>query len=77
MINYATFPDDFQFHLLKNSAQMRTLCGLPTKGVSRGARERRPPAVVTSTKPMPIYILCSLCEKLANSRGISHLTPAT
>ena len=61
MIAFAVFPGDYQFHLLKKANQTRTLCDLSTKGGKRGVRERRPPAVVTQSFPLPNYAPCPLC----------------
>ena len=61
MIAYAVFSGDDQFHLLNSLKQTRTLCDLSTKGGRRGVRERRPPAVVSLSRPTPNYSLCPLC----------------
>lgn len=61
MTAFATFPDDYHFHLLERAALTRTLCNLSTKGGKRGVRERRPPAVVILSTPTPNYSPCPLC----------------
>ena len=55
MAAFATFPGDYQFHLLERAALTRTLCNLSTKGDRRGVREWRPPAVVVLSAPTPNY----------------------
>jgi hypothetical protein len=61
MASFATFPGDYQYHLLERAARTRTLCNLSTKGSRRDVRERRPSAVVTLSTPTPNYSPCPLC----------------